>query len=65
MEDILNNTSSLTNLKRLNACRLYLGVTFLSEILNIKSTAIITGSLIGDNTTLAKSNLDWPNKKTK
>ena len=62
MEDILNNTTSLTNLRRLNACRLYLGVTFLSPISNIKSSAIITGLLIGDKTNLAKSNLDWPNQ---
>ena len=50
MEDILNTTTFLTNIKRLNACRLYLGVIFLSKISNIKDSAIITGSLIGDST---------------
>ena len=58
MEDILNNTTSLTNLKRLNAYRLYLGITFLSE-----GSAIIAWPLIGNNTKHAKINIDWPNKK--
>ena len=62
MEDILNNTTFLTNLKRINACRFYLGVTLLSEISNMKGSATITGLLIGDNTKLAKINLDWPNQ---
>ena len=62
MEGILNNTTFLTNLKRINACRFYLGVTFLSEISNMKGSATITGLLIGDNTKLAKINLDWPNQ---
>ena len=58
MQDILNTTTSHTNIKGLNDCRLYLGVIFLSEISNIKGTAIITGSLICDKTKLAKSNID-------
>ena len=62
MKDILNNTTALTNLRRLNACRLYLCVTFSSEISNIKGSEIITGSLIYDKTNLAKSNPDWPNQ---
>ena len=63
MEDILNTTIFLTNIKRLNACRLYIGTTFLSEISNIKGSVISTRSLIGNNTKLAKSNHDWYNQK--
>ena len=62
MEDILNTTTSHTDIKRINACRIYLRVTFLSEISNIKGTAIIAGSLIGDKSKIANSNIDWPNQ---
>ena len=48
MEDILDTTPPFTNIKRLNTYRLYIHITFLSEISNIKGTAIITRSLSGD-----------------
>ena len=48
MEEILCITTSNIALKRLNACRIYLRVTFLSERSNIKGTAVIAGSLTGD-----------------
>ena len=47
MEDILVTTSSFTKIKRLNAYRIYLRILFLSEILDIKGTEIITGSMLG------------------
>ena len=62
MEYILNIITSHTDTKRINACRNYLRVTFLSEISNIKGTALITGSLIGDKSKIVNSNLGWPNQ---
>ena len=62
MEDILNITTSNIDLKQLNACQIYLRVTFLSEISNIKGTAVIAESLTGDKSTITKINLDWPNQ---
>ena len=58
MEDILNITTSNIDLKRLNACRIYLRVTLLSEMSNIKDTVVIAGSLTGDKSIITKSNLD-------
>ena len=65
MEDILNTIPYFTNFKILNVCRLYLGVTFLSEILNIKGSTIITGSVISNNIKIVKSNIDWSNLNKK
>ena len=48
MEEILNITTTNIDITRLNACRIYLRATFLSEILHIKGTTIIAGSLTGD-----------------
>ena len=62
MEDILNITISNIDIKILNACRIYLRVTFLSEISNIKGTAVIAESLTGDKSKITKINLDWPNQ---
>ena len=59
---ILYTTTSLTNITRLNACRLYLRISFLSEMSNIKGTAIITGSLSDEKIKIANSNFEWPNK---
>ena len=61
MEDILKTTTS--DFKRINACRLYLRVTFLSEISNIKGTVLIVESLIGDKSKIVNSNLNWPNQR--
>ena len=62
MEDILDTTTSPTKIKRLNACRLYLRITFYFEISNIQDTVIIIGSLTGDKTKLVNSNIEWPNQ---
>ena len=62
MEDILNTTASNIDIERLNACRIYLRVTFLSEISNTKGTTVIAVSLTEDKTKIANSNLDWPNQ---
>ena len=61
MKDILDTTPSLTNIKRLNTCRLYLRITFFSEMCNIIGTALIKRSLTGDKTKIATSTLDYPN----
>ena len=62
MEDILNITTSNIEIKRLNTCRIYLQVIFLSEISNIKCTTVIAGSLTGDKLKITTFNLDWPNQ---
>ena len=49
MYDIHTCTSSIRQLKLLNACRLYLQVTFISEITNILSHTSICGVIIGKN----------------
>ena len=63
MEDILITTTSQTDIKRINACRIYLQVTSVSDISNIKGTALIAGSLIGDRSKIANSNIDCPNQR--
>ena len=63
MEDTLITTTSQTDIKRINACRIYLQGTSLSDISNIKGTALIAGSLIGDRSKIAISNLDCPNQR--
>ena len=61
MEDRLNTIKSHTDIKRINVCQIYLRVTFLSEISNIKCSAIIAGSLIDDKSKIANNNIDQPN----
>ena len=49
MDRILTIYSSPTTIKKLHACRLYLQVTFISEITNILSHTSICGVIIGKN----------------
>lgn len=58
MSDAIKYTSSLTERKRINTCRLYLNVTFLSDIFNILGTSIIHGVLIGNKSSIPKSTLE-------
>ena len=51
MDDIHTCISSIQQLKLLNACRLYLQVTFISEITNIASHTSICGVIIGKKQT--------------
>ena len=45
MENILTNSFSVTTNKKLNAYRLYLQVTFLSKITNLKGDTIFPTKL--------------------
>ena len=69
MDDIHQYTSSIHQLELLHACRLYLQVTFLSEITNLDGDTIIYGATIGQKQDLPTSKLKWinqrkPNKET-
>ena len=46
-DDILTYTSSLLSRKKLLACRLYLQITLLSDITNLKGTALLPNIIIG------------------
>ena len=46
-DDILTYTSSLLSRKKLLACRLYLQINLLSDIINLKGTALISNIMIG------------------
>ena len=59
MDDIHKYTSSINTLKVLNACRIYLQITFLSEITNLAGDKIIQGAILQDkNKIYLQVNLD-------
>ena len=54
MDILLDNDHSFdtVQMQQINSCRLYLGVTYLSEICNIKGTHLVDGINDGDTTNL-------------
>ena len=63
MDDVHQYTSSIHQLELLNACRLYVQVTFLSEITNLDGDTIIYGDNIGHKQDLPTSKLKWTNQR--
>ena len=62
MDEINKNISSTSDLERINACKLYLQVMFLSDITNNQGNNLLNGILSGDKKYLKNSNLQWPNQ---
>ena len=62
MDEINKNISSTSDLERINACKLYLQVMFLSDITNNQGNRLINGILSSDKKYLKNSNLQWPNQ---
>ena len=60
MDDIHKYTSSTNQLQLLNACRIYLQITFLSDITNIAGEKIIKGATTGQKQDIPTSKLRWP-----
>ena len=63
MDDVHKYTSSITTLKLLNACKLYLQITFLSDITNLARDKIIQGATTGQKQDLPTSKLRWPTQR--
>ena len=63
MDDIHKYTSSTNQLQLLTACRLYLQITFLSDITNIAGEKIIQGATTGQKQDIPPSKLRWPVQK--
>ena len=60
MDDITKIISSALTLKRLNECRIYLQVTWVSDIANVKGDKILESALKGERSTNQISNIQWP-----
>ena len=60
MDDILSSISSTKIRRQLNACRLFLQITFISELTNIDGTHLITGILKDDNSKMSTTTRHWP-----
>ena len=60
MDDILSSISITKIRRQLNACRLFLQITFISELTNIDGTHLITGILKGDNSKMSTTTRHWP-----
>ena len=60
MDDILSYISSNNIRKQLNACILFLQITFLSEIADIDGTHLIQGILHDNNRKIPITTLHWP-----
>ena len=63
MDDVHHYTSSIHQLELLNACRLYLQVTFLSEITNLDGDTIFYEATIGIKQYLPTSKVKWTNQR--
>ena len=61
--DILTYTSSLLSRKKLFACRLYLQITLLSYITNLKGTVLLPNIMIGIRNTNNHHTFSWPLQK--
>ena len=59
MDDITKIISSALTLKRLNACRIYLQVTWVSDISNMKGDKILESALKGERSINQTSNVQW------
>ena len=60
MDDITKIISSALTLKRINACRMYLQVTLVSDIANVKGDKILESALKGERSINQSSNVQWP-----
>ena len=60
MDDILSFISSTKIWRQLNACRLFLQLTLLSEITDIDGTHLLQGILNGDNSKMPPTTIHWP-----
>ena len=63
MDRILTNYSSLTTIKKLHACRLYLQVTLLSDITNLKGDKLLPNSINGIREPHRHSAYAWPRQQ--
>ena len=50
-------------MKKLNSCRLYLQVTFLSKITTIRDDEVLSSALTGERNTSQHSIFHWPKQK--
>ena len=64
MNDILTSITSITSRKKLFACRLYLQVTLLSNIIDIKDTSLLNNILIGSRSKYRHQTSSWPLQKS-
>jgi len=62
MNTILDSNRSVTEWKQINACRVYLQVTFLSDITTIDGKFLLPGVIKGTNDNIPKSKLEWPTR---
>ena len=62
-DDILTYTSSLLSRKKHLACRLYLQITLLSDITNLKGTVLLPNRMIGIWNTNTHHTSSWPLQK--
>ena len=60
MDDALSFILSTKIRRQLNACRIFLKITFISEITDIDGPHIIPGILHGDNSKIPSTTLHWP-----
>ena len=60
LDDILTNTSSTLSRKKLFACRLYLQVTLLSDMTDIKETSVLSNGLIDTRSTNKRQTSSCP-----
>ena len=61
--DIANHhITSVSILKKINACRLYSKAQYISDIAQISGKTLIPGVLCGSATNMPQTNLQWPNQ---
>ena len=60
LDNILTRTSSILSRKKILACRLYLQITLLSDITDIKGTSLIPNVLIGTRSINRHQTSSWP-----
>ena len=63
MDELTRSSSSLKQLIQINACRLYLNIIHLSDIVNPNGKTINNNYLIGCKPTYPSSKLTWPHQK--
>ena len=59
MDDITKIISSVLTLKRINACTMYLQVTWVSDIANVKGDKILESALKEERSINQTSNVQW------
>ena len=60
MDDIISSISITKIRRQLNACRLFLQITFISELTNIDGTHLIHGILKDDSSKMSPTTRHWP-----